>query len=265
MFKKALNLSFVISFFISGLVFAESGPDNGTDAVKIRFAEAQNRITRLMVDLAVDQIPSLGLEEKYSSWLLLEEENTDLTRFESLRVFLGRMRLEFQTAPCQDSQGRTASICYFDQNPREPYVVVSLLENKETTSDQAMAMLIHEAGHFVGEKDHLFLDRLGTKLVQALLRPKAISVTVSSTESVANVFKAKEECETGKSQQAQVLLRKAQAQLLEICHSRNLDCHLDQVFLSYEGKIHQEPGVGFTMQVTCELKAVLPLAEWLQL
>jgi len=236
-------------------VAGESGPDNGTDYIKVLFAEAQTELVHLFEPLTELQVRDLEVDKNFQDWLLQPMRQTSgKAHWESLRSYLAEIRLSFQTEPCQDSQGRKASICYFNENPNDPYVVISLSENKHTTSQQAMAMLIHEAGHFVGEKDHLFLDQLGTQLVQALKQPKFISFTLESKETVANVFAAKQDCEKGQSPQAQNLIQESKLKLQEICQSRGRTCDFNQALLVFKGISHFEPGVGFTMEVTCQLK-----------
>jgi hypothetical protein len=230
---------------------AESGPGNGTDAVKILFAEAQNKLSDLVSSVSVEDLKSTDLDSRTRNWLQQD------AHWDTLKFYISHIRLAFQIAACEDSQGRTSSICFYDQNPKDPYVIVSLSENKNTSSEQAMAMLVHEAGHFLGEMDHLFLDRLAVQLVHALLEPKIFSVTVSSTEIVSNVFTARDECEAGRSRQAQSLLKQAQVRLTESCQTHHKTCDLKQVITAYAGRIESEPGVGFTMKVTCELKAIL--------
>lgn len=257
-FQFALRILIVLLLSVTGLkAFADSGPDNGTDAVKVLFAEAHWELKKHSLLFSVQDIDSMELDEKMKLWLQTAVQG--LARWQKMKESVLRMRLEFQTAPCEDSQGRTASICYFDENPSDPYVLVSLLENRNTDKERAMAMLLHEAGHFVGEKDHLFLDQLGVALVQAFKAPRYLSVSVASVELVPNVFLAKSECESGVSQQAQNLLKKAEADLTLQCLERGYACDFLKANHVFTGNIEFENGIGFSMKVTCELKTVLPL------
>lgn len=223
---------------------AESGPGNGTDYVKVLFAEAQFELNRALVP--VESVEAFSLSAEAKAWLA--------PRFTQLKTAVRTMELRFQQAPCSDGSGKPASICFFTDDG--DYVLISLEENKHTTRAQAMAMLLHEAGHFVGEADHLLLDRVGVELAQALAEPRLLLAEASSTEIVANIFEAKESCDNGTSLLAQRLRKEALLGLQRQCAERNAHCDLDRADFHYHGAQEFRDGRGFSMKVTCSVKAV---------
>jgi hypothetical protein len=251
--KSILILCFLLSTADS---FAESGPGNGTDYVKVLFAEAQNVLNQRMSGLNQSQVRGLQVDEPSKRWLV-ENLPSPNGRWSQLKFYMSNMRLAFQNAPCEDSSGRQSSICFFNENPEDPYVLISVLENKNTTPTQAMAMLIHEAGHFTGEMDHLFLDKVGVELVQSLFAPRSFAFSLASTEFTANIFQAKRDCDTGAGDQAKNLREQALIKLAELCRNHGKDCDLSRTQMAYTGSLVYENGVGFTMKVTCELKTFL--------
>jgi hypothetical protein len=256
---RTKTLKFILGFsflFCSAVATGESGPGNGTDYVKVLFAEAQNVLNQRMSGLNQAQVRGLQVEESTKRWLV-ENLPSPNGRWSQLKFFLSNMRLAFQNAPCEDSSGRQSSICFFNQNPEDPYVMISVLENKNTTPTQAMAMLIHEAGHFTGEMNHLFLDQVGVQLVQALFAPRSFAFSLSSTELTANIFQAKRDCDEGVGDQAKHLREQALLKLAELCRNHGKDCDLTKAQTAYTGSLVYENGVGFTMKVTCELKTFL--------
>ena len=230
---------------------AESGPGNGTDYVKVLFAEAQYELNRSMISLNSPQ--GLPLDHEVRAWL--EAKN----RFLELKNYVRKMELRFQQAPCSDVSRIPASICYFTDEPSNPYVVISVSENKMTTKDQAIAMLLHEAGHFTGEMDHLFLDRMGLQLGRALKTPRLLIADASSSEVVANIFAAKEECNRGTSQQARTLAQKVRSDLIIQCASRGVSCDIEKAQLVFQGTTHFDRGEAFDMKVLCTARGVLDL------
>lgn len=234
---------------------AESGPDNGTDYVKILFADAQYSLNSSLTSIEEKDLKTLGLDASTLSWLNIQVENS--SRFSRIKFYLRKMDLKFQTEACTDGSGRYASICFF-RNP-EPFVLISLKENKMTTKEQAMAMLIHEAGHLTGETDHLFLDKVGVQLASALKAPKVLIVDRQNTEIVPNIFTAKEACDNGTSVQAQQLKQHTLADLQLQCSQRQLTCDLSKTNFIFQGTAVYVNGRGYTMEVSCALRAVLNL------
>ncbi len=254
---KNLVLLLAIVSFCSFVRADQSGPGNGTDYVKVLFAEAQYNLLKSSVSINDAELAELPLAKELKDWL--SQMQGSETRFAVLKRYLRTMELRFQSEPCTDFTKRPASICFFDDEPLNPYVVISLEENKLTTREQAAAMLIHEAGHFVGEKDHLFLDRLGVQLENVLRTPNVLIAEAQSKELVANPFAAKEACDAGQSAQAKMLKAQVSAQLVEQCRVHNLACDLEKIEFTSFGETHFEPGIGIDMNVRCSVRGLLNL------
>ena len=250
-----MKIVLALLFLTLGAHAGESGPDNGTDYVKVLFAEAQANVNQELA--AISNFDQLSLDTEFHNWLQ-GNSNSGQPRFSLLKTYLQIIELQFQLAPCKDSHGLESTICFQYQSGK-PVVLISVTHNRLTTSDQAMAMLIHEAGHFVGEMDHLFLDRLGIALVKALKQPAFIETSVQSTEIAANIFSAKSECENGTSQQAKTLAKRAHQQIAQSCSERQISCDLTNIESAFTGTIEYIQGQGFTMKVTCQLKSLLRL------
>lgn len=234
----------------------DSGPGNGTDYVKVLFAEARHLLNQNLSDVRAAEIGSMELEDDVKNWLLSPMENGS-RRIEVVKAYLQILELRFQNEACQDSQGRTSSICFFREQGKN-LVVVSLDQNRQTTSDQAMAMLIHESAHFTGEMDHLFLDKVGVQLVSQLTK-NLIVVSRQSIELTPNIFMAKSLCETGESEQAQVLFKLARQDLQIRCAQRNINCDLSKANAAYTADPEWILGIGFTLRLVCTVRLVLAL------
>lgn len=226
--------------------FGESGPGNGTDYVKILFAEAQFETLRNLEGVGVTELAGLSLSPEVRHWLS--------SRISKLQPQLRRINLKFQAGPCGDAREKTASICFFREE--EDFVLISIERNLLTTKAQAMAMLIHEAGHFLGEMDHLLLDRVGVELVGALEAPTLILADVEATEIVANVFQAKADCDSRTSESARALAARARTDLLAQCEKKRVRCADERIHTQSLGEVHFEDGKGFDMRVTCRVRAV---------
>ncbi|MGZ3651370.1 MAG: hypothetical protein ACXVB9_19225 [Bdellovibrionota bacterium] len=229
----------------------QSGPGNGTDYVKVLFADAQYDVVRMLTPIDDSGLPSLGLVPEVYGWLTGTAQGA--SRFTRVKYWLHEMDLRFQQEPCTDFTKRPASICFFNDETG-PYVMVSLQENKMTTKDQAMAMLIHEAGHFTGEKDHLLLDRVGVALVQTVKLPGALFADASSSDFVANPFQATEDCEKGTGTQAKALQSQVRIQLIKQCSDRGLACEDKAISYAFQGENNFQE-----MKVTCLVRGVLNL------
>lgn len=230
---------------------AGSGPGNGTDYVKVLFADAQFELNRALV--GVENPGEFALSAPVAAWLKSRAADGE-GRFAGLRRYVRTMELRFQDEPCSDGSGKPASICFFTEGG--PYVMISVQENKQTTRDQAMAMLLHEAGHFTGEMDHLFLDRMGVELTGALKSPHLLFGEASDTEIVANIFSAKEECEAGTSALARRVRQEANLDLARRCEEKRSDCRSGSTEYIFHGVQEFKEGTGFTMKLTCQVKAI---------
>lgn len=257
---KHLSRVLVVLLFLNvgSLAWAggDSGPGNGTDYVKVLFAEARHLLNQNLSDVHAAEVKSMQVDEDVRNWLLSPVENGS-QRIEVVKAYLQILELRFQSEPCQDYQGRTSSICFFQEQGKN-LVVVSLEQNRQTTSDQAMAMLIHESAHFTGEMDHLFLDKVGVQLVSQLTK-NLIVVSRQSIEIVPNIFVEKSLCESGQSEQAQVLFKLAQQDLQIRCAQRNMNCDISKANVAYNADPEWIFGVGFTLRLACTVRLVLAL------
>jgi hypothetical protein len=229
----------------------QSGPGNGTDYVKVLFAEAQLSTVRMLTPIT--SLSGLGLSPEVSGWLAGSAQGD--TRFNRVKYWLRVMDLRFQQEPCTDFTKKPASICFFS-DASMPYVMISLTETKMTTQDQGMAMLIHEAGHFTGETDHLLLDRVGVALVAALRTPAYLFADASSTDIVANPFTGTEDCEKGQGPQAAALSDRVRLALLQQCSERGIPCDTGKISYAFQGENHFQE-----MKVTCLVRGVLSLRQ----
>ena len=235
-----------------------SGPDNGTDYVKVVFAQARTALNAQLSGIGPEQLRSYPMDPRSQAWLLGNGAD-GRPRITALRQYLQVIELRYQPAACEDSQGRKSTICFMYGERRQPVVLVSLDLNRVTTQEQAMVMLIHEAGHFTGEMDHFFLDALGIDLVRALSRPRLLSTEQKSVEIVPNIFAAKAGCEDGSSPQARALFARARQDIAQQCADKRLTCDLSKIESAFQGEPEFLPGRGFTMRVSCTLKAMLRL------
>lgn len=236
----------------------ESGPDNGTDRVKVTFQQARVKLLELTKDIH-DLSSVRALEPIYVDWSHQLVAGTD--RWTLIKYYLKGTRFDFQQAPCGDQNNQTASICFFNQNPSDPYVMISLSRNLNTTVETAMAMLVHEMGHFAGEQNHFFLDGFGAELVSLLMHPKEFLFQGSTTEIVPNVFQAKQNCENGSSPQAKNLIQQAMLSIQRQCQSAGIAFTPNRVSAVLTGTIHYVQGRGYDMRVTCAIESLYSLTD----
>jgi hypothetical protein len=249
---KIYILALILSF--SHLLRAESGPDNGTDAVKVTFQQARVKLTDLTKNIT-DLSSIRGLDSVYVQWShQMNANNTD--RWNLLRYYLKSFRFQYQQEPCGDKKEQTASICYFDENPVDPYVIVSLSRNFSTSVETAMVMLLHEMGHFTGEKSHQFLDGFGADLVELLMHPKELYFRTANTEIVPNVFAAKQGCENATSDQAKNLINLAKIDLMRQCQQAHVVFDIRKMSNVLSGNINYVPGRGYDMRVSCSIESL---------
>lgn len=140
---------------------------NGSDNVEPLFIQAQQDAVGILEAIQPDLIDSMPLEIAYKNWL------KEPGRLGKLLFYAKTVSLEFIESPCFEdgNLNQPRGACYDPSDPMNPKMIVSRSYNKATTPDQATAMVIHEAGHFTGEKDHIFLTRLGVALVHPASAP----------------------------------------------------------------------------------------------
>ena len=156
---------------------AGDGKGNGTDYLETLFAKARTEASSLLDSINLENLDKTGLPSRYINWLKKPNDEFE-NNLAALQTYISVLSLEYipyQGGGCDDPELKmTHGICYYDDNPYIARVVISKDRNKALTNtemarenfEKAMAMLIHEAGHFAGVKNHLFLDDLGAKLAK---------------------------------------------------------------------------------------------------
>lgn len=260
--KRAL--AFFLAVFLPSVSLArwidESGPGNGTDYVKVLFAEAALNDVRLFQRTSLQTLKDSTLPPDIKNWLL--NRGRESTRFEKLQTVLQNIELRFQSDFCSDETRKPATICALvnTMGSTQYPVVISLENNRLTTPQQAMAMLIHEAGHFIGESDHLYLDRVGVELVQQMKPRPLIIQDADSTVFAVNPFLSQEECNQGISSQALSLRAEVQRQIVERCLTQGIngiDCQPSRIQWIFTGEPEFIVGRGFTSRLKCHARGVL--------
>ncbi len=220
---------------------SESGPGNGTDFVKVLFANAREEAITILSDLTVESIDYLQMSEYFKEWL--KEDVQGSSRFVKLKFYAKTFKFHFQKEPCPDEN----SICFY-QN-KEPLVVVSLDENQNTTEKQAVAMILHEVGHFTGEEDHLFLDRFASELIANSREPFVI-ISEENKRYVSNIFAAANNCEKGIGDQVENLKEVIKLKLFKRCLERDLSCSSQSIVYSFSSRL-AELGINFNSASVC--------------
>jgi len=145
--------------------------NNGGDNIEPLFIQALLEARALLSNIHLQDVDNLAIEGGFRIWLKqevkLKKDDSVRSRLEGLQIYLNAIELGFQEeAPCQDDH-EDRGVCYDDSDPNHSLVIASRKLNRSTTPSQAEVILIHEAGHFIGEKNHLFLSSLGVALVSA--------------------------------------------------------------------------------------------------
>lgn len=186
--KNLFNLLFLLCFLTPLSVIAADGKGNGTDFLETLFAKAKVMASENLNSIDVADIKYLPISKRNKKWLSKDHPDFD-TNLEALQVYISSLSIsfkEFGEGGCEDPDSdNTHGICFYDDDPRISKVIISKDRNTALLAhlnDQdtelidytdvqinkslqlAMAMLIHEAGHFVGEKHHIKLDNLGAQI-----------------------------------------------------------------------------------------------------
>lgn len=151
---------FIMAIFLNLSAAFAGGIDkvgNGADRIEALFIKAQIDVSFILNSIQMEKIDSLKISESSKNWLKTQN-NLSLLQF-----FEQKMTLFFQDPPCNEG-GMPRSTSFDNSNPDKPVVCVSISYNQMTTIEQAEALIIHEAGHFVGEQNHTFLSALGVEL-----------------------------------------------------------------------------------------------------
>lgn len=247
-------LAIVLFLFCSSAQAFESGPDNGTDYVKILFSEAQHQLVNLAEPVSSSTLEQSNIDSVFVEWLTSGPN----PRWPKLKYMFKRVDLAYQNDLCEDQFGRKSTICFVNVESA-PTVLISVTGNKLTTKTQAMAMLVHEAGHFLNEMDHLFLNDLGVSLVSFLLTPRIFEFVKTDSEFVSNMFYDKDRCIQGTSDLSLGLIKQAKFALNQQClaSSTLVSCQDAQFSYVFEAEAEWVQGRGFTQRVLCKIKAQL--------
>jgi hypothetical protein len=156
-----ITSSVLFGFALSNAsAFAITGHESsgGGDRIEPLFVQAQQDVVVLLGNINLSQIDTLMVDPSYKTWL---KEDDRLTK---LQFYAKAMKLSFRDDACNDG-GEPRGASFDASDPMNPVMCVSYSLNQTTTPAQAEALVIHEAGHFTGEMDHLFLSSLGVALV----------------------------------------------------------------------------------------------------
>jgi len=246
-FLILLLLTFMTTHIQSAVWNSESGPGNGTDYVKVLFANARSEAIEILNDISSDTIDHLEVDDYLKEWLLEDIEGSP--RYIKLKFYASEFTFKFQDEACPEEN----SICFY-KNP-SALIVVSLTENSITTEKQAVTMLLHEIGHFTGEYDHLFLDRFATELVKISSAPFVVVEKINK-RYVSQIFEASNHCERGQGEQADALKKQIEFALLEKCAKRKIQCFKKDIVYSFSAEL-PTLGMGFNSTAICMGKGLL--------
>ncbi len=139
-----------------------SGTSGGGDRVEPLFIQAQKDAISILASIHLEQVAQLPIQDYFKSWL------KEGDRLQKIQFYSDAMSLNFQEEPFIED-GRPRGTGFDATDPNNPKMIISRTLNTQTSPDQAIALAIHEAGHFTGEMNHLFLSRLGVALEQMAL------------------------------------------------------------------------------------------------
>lgn len=154
---KAVMLA--LSLISACAAYAVEGTEgHGGDSVETLFLRAKKDAIRIVGAIDVDGIDALQIKSAYRNWLKKDD------RLSMLQFYVSAMTLSFSDEPCITAD-EPRGLCYDNTDAKNPTVYVSRAANHDTSIKEAQALIIHEAGHFVGEKNHTFLSAMGVELV----------------------------------------------------------------------------------------------------
>jgi hypothetical protein len=130
----------------------------GSDNIEPLFIKAKKDALAILEKIKLEEIDKLHVNESSKTWL------KDSGHLGKLQFYIRKIEFTFQEGPCNE-ENHPRGTSYDNADPLNPKMCISYAYNRATTPEQAQALVIHEAGHFVGEKDHLFLSNLGVELV----------------------------------------------------------------------------------------------------
>lgn len=131
---------------------------HGGDNVETLFLRARRNAEVIITSITPHNVSFFRVSERVRKWLLRDRHIMRL-----IQVF-GKMQLQFQNAPCEEAGEKKGACAVFDSGRYN--VIISYEYNKNTTPAEAIALLFHEAGHFLHEEDHQLLRELGLELLK---------------------------------------------------------------------------------------------------
>lgn len=137
---------------------------SGADRIELLFIEAQEKAALILNQMQFENIDKYSLKPMFKDWLK-SPAPTGGTRFGRLRLYSETMDLDFQNEACMTDEGPRGT-CFDNSDPEFPKMIVSYELNQLTTLEQAIGMVIHEAGHGASESNHKFLSAMGLQLAQ---------------------------------------------------------------------------------------------------
>lgn len=161
----------------SSFAHASDGQEGkGGDRAQPLFISAQNNARSIMERLKLNSLDKFGLSSSVVVWL---KTGDNLSR---LKFYVETMKPAFQDEACNQSD-KPRSASFFTGADGLPYMCISYSLNRLTSSAEASALVIHEAAHFLGEMDHLFLSAMGVELVNKVtikpVDPKKCQVVIN--------------------------------------------------------------------------------------
>lgn len=161
-FPRFSPLVAIVLLSLGGISRADHTTEGGTsggggDKVEPLFVAARSKASSDLNRIEPNHIHQLNVPTFAKNWLM---KGDNLSK---LQFYVTAMELSFQEGPCW-VDGSPRGTCFDNSDPQHPKMVISYAYNQNTTRLQAQALVIHEAGHFTGEKNHLFLSALGEAL-----------------------------------------------------------------------------------------------------
>ncbi|MGK5088687.1 hypothetical protein WDW86_14105 [Bdellovibrionota bacterium FG-2] len=124
------------------------------------FIQAKKDAAGILNSIHFDRIDYLPIQDYFKTWL------KEGDRLSKIQFYADAMTLNLQEEPFMED-GLPRGTGFDSSDPNDPKLIVSRTLNTQTSPDEAIALVIHEAGHFTGEMNHLFLSRLGVQLQKA--------------------------------------------------------------------------------------------------
>jgi hypothetical protein len=167
---SSLLLAAASSFLPAQSALARNYSDKDEEDAKVQshFSAARTRVVSAFEKIDLAAVDQLAIPQIYKDWLKTSDHLV------KLQFYVGAMKLYFQEAPCLDG-GQPRGTCFDNSDPDQPKMLISYSYNQETRGSRAEALIIHEAGHFTGEMNHVLLSGLGQALsAHPLVKPTGL-------------------------------------------------------------------------------------------